>query len=267
MASDKLGEYERLQEEGRYSLKADIPTITFSEIGKRGIRRLDGYEKASGKAIYTRDMQLPGMLYGRVLMSPYARARILRMDTSKAETLPGVRSIIRYDDPEVKGRQLNGSYFAPGWVSRELKRSGLVEDELEGWGLKPVRPVLGDEAWFEGQPLGVAVAAESEDIANEALRLVDIDWEEITSQYTGDAIAFQLGKSARGLRRWGRNAAGALMDDLRDYLQIEGRQLPLPAEVDAFNRAVDEVRASTERFELRVQRLQSRLMTAADTNQ
>ena len=179
MASDNLGDYERVQEEGKYSLEADIPTITFTEIGKRGIRRMDGYEKASGKAIYTRDMQLPGMLYGRVLMSPYARAKILKMDTSKAEALPGVRSIMRYDDPEIEGRELNGSYFAPGWVGRQLKRSGLVEDELEGWGLKPVRPVLGDEAWYEGQPVGVAVAADSEDIANEALRLVDMDWEEL----------------------------------------------------------------------------------------
>ena len=50
MASDNLGDYERVQEEGKYSLEADIPTITFTEIGKRGIRRLDGYEKASGKA-------------------------------------------------------------------------------------------------------------------------------------------------------------------------------------------------------------------------
>ena len=91
------------------------------------------------------------------------------------------------------------------------------------------------------------------------LKNLDIDWEEIVSRYTGDAIAFRLGESARGFRQWGRNAANALMDDLRDYLQVEGQHLPLPTEVDDFNRAVDEIRASTERFELRVQRLQDRL--------
>jgi CO/xanthine dehydrogenase Mo-binding subunit len=161
------GEYKKLQDEGKYRVGLDIPTITFNKIGKRGIRRLDGYEKASGKAIYTRDIKLPGMLYARILMSPYARAKIKRMDTSKAEKLPGVRALIRYDDPEVKGRVLNGSYFGPDWVC----------PELSGWGLKPIHPVLAEEAWYEGQPLGVVVAADSEEIANEALKLTEIEWE------------------------------------------------------------------------------------------
>ena len=82
------GDYGKLYSEGRFKVGADVPTITFNEIGKRGVRRTDGYEKASGKAVYTRDIQLPGMLYARVLMSPYARARMKSMDTSRAEALP-----------------------------------------------------------------------------------------------------------------------------------------------------------------------------------
>jgi CO/xanthine dehydrogenase Mo-binding subunit len=169
MAKRMPREYRKLQREGKYQIGADVPTITFNEIGKRGIRRLDGYEKASGEAIYTRDVQLPGVLYARVLMSPYARARIKRMDTSKAEALPGVRAVVRYDDLEVKDRMLNGSYFGPEWV----------DAEVAGWALKPIHPVLGDVACYEGQPVGATVAADSEDIANEALRLIDVEWEEL----------------------------------------------------------------------------------------
>jgi len=169
MAKKMPGDYERIQTEGMYRIGADVPTIVYREIGKRGVKRIDGYEKASGKALYTRDIQLPGMLYARVLKSPYARAKISRLDTSRAEALDGVRAIIRYDDPEVKGRPLNGSYFGPEWVC----------PDLAGWALKPVHLVLGDEAWYEGQPLGVAVAADDEETATEALKLIDIEWEQL----------------------------------------------------------------------------------------
>ena len=166
---EELGEYQKLQAEGQYHIGAETLDIAFNQIGKRGQRRVDGYEKASGKALYTRDLQTPGMLYARVLRSPYAHAKIIRMDTSKAQALPGVRAIIRYDDPEVKGRELNGSYFAPGWV----------RPKLAGWALKPVHLVLADEAWYEGQPMGVVVAADSEALALEALSLIRIEWAEL----------------------------------------------------------------------------------------
>src|SRR4030067_2139486 len=103
------GSYQKLRTEGQYHVGAEPQNITFNEIGKRGQRRLDGYEKAPGKALYTRDMQIPGMLYARVLRSPYAHAKIKLMDTHRAGTLPGVKPILRFDDPEVKGRDLNGS--------------------------------------------------------------------------------------------------------------------------------------------------------------
>jgi CO/xanthine dehydrogenase Mo-binding subunit len=163
------GSYQKLQAEGQYHVGAEPLNITFKEIGKRGQRRLDGYEKATGKALYTRDMQIPGMLYARVLRSPYAHAKIKLMDTHRAETLPGVKAILRFDDPEVKGRDLNGSYFAQGWA----------RPKLAGWALKPVHLVLADEAWYEGQPMGAAIAAESGAIALQALSLIHIEWEEL----------------------------------------------------------------------------------------
>jgi CO/xanthine dehydrogenase Mo-binding subunit len=124
----------------------------FREIGKRGIRRIDGYRKASGKAIYTRDIQLPGMLYARFLTSPYANVRIRRMDTSKAEALFGVRAVLRYDDPEIKAKKITST-------------QGSEEE------------VLSEYAYFQGQQLGAVIVADTEDIAAEALALINVDWE------------------------------------------------------------------------------------------
>lgn len=163
-----MGDYQQLKADGTYRLDADTPTIAYNEIGKRGVRRYDGYEKASGKAVYTRDVQLPGMLYAKVLHSPYAHAQIKSMDTTKAEALPGVRAVLRYDDPEIKGMQLTGSIAA----------TTRMAPEVAGWALKPVKDILGTLGTFEGQMVGVAVCADSEQIAAEALKLVAIEWEE-----------------------------------------------------------------------------------------
>jgi CO/xanthine dehydrogenase Mo-binding subunit len=169
MGNIKIRPYENLKMEGRYNLDADIPSITYNHIGKRGVRRIDGYAKASGKAVYTRDVQIPGMLYAKVMRSPYAHARILKMDTTKAEALPGVRAILRYDDPEIKGRTLNGSVGGPHRMA----------SQFSGFGLKPERVILAQKACFEGQAVGAVVAADSEEIASEALRLIKVDWEQL----------------------------------------------------------------------------------------
>jgi xanthine dehydrogenase YagR molybdenum-binding subunit len=63
-----------------------------SHIGKR-IKRLDGPEKVSGKAKYTFDINRPGMLFGKILRSPYAHAKITGIDTSAAEKMPGVKAV------------------------------------------------------------------------------------------------------------------------------------------------------------------------------
>ncbi len=137
------------------NIRADkYPLERYNHIGKRGVRRIDGYEKASGKAIYTMDVQLPGMLYMRFLTSPFPHAKIKRMDTSNAEALPGVRAILRYDDPE---------------LPPEADLGGHAPSSL---------PVLPGVARFEGEEVGAAVAADTEAIAEEALRLIDVEWEQ-----------------------------------------------------------------------------------------
>jgi CO/xanthine dehydrogenase Mo-binding subunit len=56
--------------------------------------RKDAQEKVTGQAVYAYDMELPGMLHARCLLSPHARARIVSIDTSKANALPGVRAVL-----------------------------------------------------------------------------------------------------------------------------------------------------------------------------
>src|SRR5262245_30186648 len=63
-----------------------------SLIGKR-ISRVDGPDKVSGRAKYTYDVHRPGMLYGKVVRSPYAHAKIVSIDTSAAEKMPGVKAV------------------------------------------------------------------------------------------------------------------------------------------------------------------------------
>lgn len=64
----------------------------YSVIGTRPIRH-DGADKVTGRALYGGDFQIAGLLYGHVLRSPHAHARIVRIDTRKAEALPGVRAV------------------------------------------------------------------------------------------------------------------------------------------------------------------------------
>lgn len=138
----------------------DIPTL--NAIGKRGLWRKEGFEKASGSAMYPRDIQLPGMLYARCLLSPYAHAKIISMDTTMAASLDGVRDILRYDDPYIV---LGQTFEQVGdiFCSRNVSSHGQA--------------ALGQIAYCEGQPIGVAICADSLDICDEALKLVNIEWE------------------------------------------------------------------------------------------
>ncbi|MFC1846456.1 xanthine dehydrogenase family protein molybdopterin-binding subunit [Chloroflexota bacterium] len=123
-------------------------------IAQRGMRRKDGSEKASGRALYPRDVVRPGMLYAKFLLSPYAHARIVSMDTSAAEAYPGVRYVMKWDDPELYWYNPLGNF---------------------GRASEPVT----DTAHYAEQPVGCIVVADSEAIVDEALKLVDIVWEEL----------------------------------------------------------------------------------------
>ena len=79
----------------------------YNVLGTRPIRH-DGIDKVTGAARYGADINLPGMLHGKILRSPHAHARIRSIDTSKAEALPGVMAIVTSNDfPIVEDRVID----------------------------------------------------------------------------------------------------------------------------------------------------------------
>jgi xanthine dehydrogenase molybdenum-binding subunit len=134
--------------------------------------KIDGAEKASGKAQYADDMTIklrfPNLLYAKVMHSPYPHARIKSFDLSKAEALPGVAGILTYKDPEVASLKLTNA----GWTDAV----DTVPWDRMMFQFRD-RRVLGEYASWVGDDVGFAVAAESEEIADEALRLIDVEWE------------------------------------------------------------------------------------------
>jgi CO/xanthine dehydrogenase Mo-binding subunit/NADPH-dependent glutamate synthase beta subunit-like oxidoreductase/CO/xanthine dehydrogenase FAD-binding subunit len=136
--------------------------------------RVDGPDKASGRAEYLDDIALgirqPGMLHAKVLRSPYPHARITSIDTSRAEALPGVHCVLTYDDPEVAALKPTTN----AWTS--MNTAGYRQMY---WPSLRDRRVLSDHVTWAGDEAGAVVAAETEEIAEEALRLLEVEWEEL----------------------------------------------------------------------------------------
>ena len=135
--------------------------------------RTEAWKKARGTGNYSQDLALKrkyqDMVYMRILKSPYPHAIIKSMDTTAAEKLPGVVGILRYDDPEVAAMEP----FTACWTDATNSASNI-----QAWGCKD-RRVLSDRGRWVGDEVGVAVAAETAEIAEEALRLIEIEWEEL----------------------------------------------------------------------------------------
>ena len=133
-----------------------MPQTNFQHVG-RNVPRVDGVDKVTGRAKYTGDIVLPGMLEGRILRSPLPHARIRAIDTSRAEALGGVRAVVTAKD-------LSG-----------------IDPFYNG------RPVVAmDRVRYVGEPVA-AVAAEDEHTAEAALALIDVDYEELPSALGMDA--------------------------------------------------------------------------------
>ena len=122
----------------------------YSIIGHRQ-PAVDAASKATGQAQYTVDIQLPGMLWGKILRSKYPHARILNIDTSKAEKLAGIKAVITHKDTL-------GKKF--GFVRNTADQYPLAVDKVR---------YIGDEI--------AAIAAVAEDVAEEALALIRVDYE------------------------------------------------------------------------------------------
>ncbi len=99
-------------------------------IGSR-IRRVDGPEKAQGKAKYSYDINRPGMLYGRILRSPHAHARIVSIDLSAAERAPGVRAALAILEPGQRAMYQGDEVAALAATTEELAADALRLVQVE----------------------------------------------------------------------------------------------------------------------------------------
>ncbi len=125
--------------------------------------RIDAVERVTGKATYTNDVQLPGMLYARILRSPHPHARILRIDVSKALAIPGVKAILTNENCQV--------VWGAGGISGGLQYNDDIKKIT-----KQRRYVFNNPVRFVGEPVA-AVAAVNRHIAEEAVRLIQVDYE------------------------------------------------------------------------------------------
>ncbi len=129
----------------------------FSVVGQR-VQRLEGYDKVTGESKYIADIQLPGMLIGKILRSPYPHARILHIDVGKAIKLHGVRAVVTAEDTI---KRPWGAFFADQYIL-SVGKSRYVGEEV------------------------AAVAALDADTAEEAIDLIDVDWEPLSAVFDAE---------------------------------------------------------------------------------
>ncbi|NQW17565.1 MAG: xanthine dehydrogenase family protein molybdopterin-binding subunit [Chloroflexi bacterium] len=144
-----------------------VATQEYKVIGTRPIRH-DGLDKVTGRAIYGADVKLPGMLYGAVLRSPHAHARIKSIDTSAAEAMAGVIAVMTAKDMPEAGDELVD--LGEGAIN-----FSHASDHIMAM----------NKAKFKGHPVA-AVAAISTNVAREAVAAIKVDWEVLKSVVTVD---------------------------------------------------------------------------------
>jgi CO/xanthine dehydrogenase Mo-binding subunit len=135
-----------------------MSTTEYKVIGTRPIRH-DGLDKVTGRAIYGADVQLAGLLQGRVLRSPIAHGRIRKIDVSKALAMPGVEAVVTSADFPETGNKV-----------AELGEGAIIVRHLSS------NCMAREKVLYKGQPIA-AVAATSPHIAEEALKLIAVDIE------------------------------------------------------------------------------------------
>ena len=130
-------------------------TTPYQVVGKPE-PKVDAIKLAQGKPAYTADIELRGMLHAKVLHSPHAHARITRIDASRARALPGVAAVLTWQD-------------IPRVVYSTAGQSDPIPGPLDTFSLDNKVRFVGDRVAF--------VAAETPEIAEQALRLIDVDYE------------------------------------------------------------------------------------------
>jgi len=139
-----------------------LSNAEFNVVGTRPIRP-DGVDKVTGRARYSADIALPGLLHGKILRSPHGHARIKSIDPSRALALPGVRAVLTSADlPQPSGKVADlgeGAMANPRWITNNCLASG--------------------KALYKGHAVA-AVAAASLSLAEQALSLIEVEYEVLT---------------------------------------------------------------------------------------
>lgn len=125
----------------------------YRHIGKYRVRA-DARDIVTGRAVFLDDFTVPRMIYAQVLRSPYAHARILSIDVSEAEKMPGVHAVLTYKD------------LPKGWTL--------------GW--PPHKDLMAEEVYFNGDPVAI-VAADTVDLAREALHKIKVEYQVLPAVY------------------------------------------------------------------------------------
>ena len=131
----------------------------FKVVGTRPVRH-DGTDKVTGRAVYGADIQLPGLLHGKILRSPYAHARIKSISTERASAHPGVLAVVTHADLP--------------WTDDRLMDVG--EDLVMSLRYLSTAVLADDKALHKGHPVA-AVAASNPHAAEEALDLIEVEYE------------------------------------------------------------------------------------------
>ncbi len=134
------------------------PSIPETNVVGKPEKKVDAAKLVQGKPAFTDDIELRGMLYAKVLHSPVAHARIKHIDASKARALPGVHAVLTYHD-------------IPRVVYSTAGQSDPIPGPLDTFSLDRKVRFVGDRVAF--------VAAESEEVAERALALIEVEYEEL----------------------------------------------------------------------------------------
>lgn len=151
-------------------------------------------------------------------------------------------------------------YFFPseGGLQMRSELDGQADVTISGNPPAFMRLLMGERARgaFANGQMQISGDLELGQRFQRVLKKLDIDWEEVVSQYVGDVAAHKFGHIARGIRDWRRQAHATLRDDAREFLQEEVRLLPRAEHVEDFLGEIDKLRADVDRLEKRIQRLQ-----------
>jgi len=145
----------------------DSANTNFKWVGKR-TRRPDGPDKVTGRARYGDDMIVPGMLYAKILRSPHAHAKIISIDTSKASALKGVKAVLTHE--AIPDHPLLEPPYGPVIADlHDISRNVMAREKV----------------LYDGHAVA-AVAATSEQVAKQAIKLITVEYE--TLPYVMDPL-------------------------------------------------------------------------------